>query len=80
MILFGNLASSLPKYLERSVRQRLEPDVEWEVIGRRVRLSANSNEALGRALAVVLSAGVAMDSFRSPTGGIESLMRYRIAA
>jgi ABC-2 type transport system ATP-binding protein len=63
--LFGHLRDPIPKYLERRVRLRIDPDVEFEITGRRIRLSAWTPDDLGRALAILLSEGVRMDRFRS---------------
>ena len=45
--------------------------VELEIISRRVRLSAWTSDELGRALAVVLSEGAKLDSFRTAAGRLE---------
>lgn len=70
-VLFGRLAKALPKFVERRIRQRLDPGIELEVVSRRVRLSAWDSAALGRALAVVLSEGATLDAFRTAAGRLE---------
>ncbi len=74
-VLYGHLRERLPRFLERAIRGRLEPGAELEITGRRLRLSAASTDALGRALATVLAEGAAVDTFRTPPGRLESLMR-----
>lgn len=69
--LFGHLRGTMPKFLERRIRQRLDAGVEMEVISRRVRLSAWTSDDLGRALAVVLSEGAKLDTFRTAAGRLE---------
>jgi len=46
-----------------------------EITGRRLRLAADSQEALGKALAVVLADGVVLETFRTPPGRLEHLLR-----
>ncbi len=70
-VLFGRLGEPLPKFVERRVRQRLDPGIELEITGRRMRLSAWGSNDLGRALAIVLSEGVQLDAFRTPAGRLE---------
>jgi len=74
-VLFGQLRDPLPVFQERAVRQRLGARVELEVTGRRLRLAAETSEELGRSLAFLLAAGVVLESFRSPTGSLERVMR-----
>ena len=73
--LYGHLREKLPKFRERAIRQRLGANVEFEITGRRLRLSAATNEELGEALATVLIEGVAMDTFRTPAGTVERVLR-----
>jgi len=72
-VLYGHLGELLPKYVERGLRQRLGPDVELEIIGHRVRLSASGSEQLGRALGLVLAEGMQLDTFRTPPGRLEAV-------
>ena len=74
-VLFGQLADRPPKFLVRAIRQRLGRDIELEVTGRRLRLSAATNEDLGLALAALLSEGVELDGYRTPPGTIERALR-----
>ena len=71
-VLYGHLRSCPPRFLVRSIQQRLGAQVEVEVTGRRLRLSAAGNDDLGRALARVLAEGLELDAFRTPPGALES--------
>ena len=73
------LFDRLPRGVERELREQIGPDAEIEITGRRVRLSAETPDELGRALAEVLAAGVSFESFRTPPGRLENLMRGRAA-
>jgi ABC-2 type transport system ATP-binding protein len=79
-VLYGHLRERLPRFRERFLRERLAPGAEFEVTANRVRLAADSNEALGRALALVLAEGVEVDAFRTPTGTLDRVVRGRSAA
>ncbi|HJZ58293.1 MAG TPA: ABC transporter ATP-binding protein [Gemmataceae bacterium] len=74
-VLYGHLRERLPKFRERAIRQRLGAGVELEVTGRRLRLAADTAEALGLALAAILAEGVEMDTFRTPAGTLERALR-----
>lgn len=74
-VLYGRLRVRPPKYLERAVRGRLGPGVEMEVTGRRVRLTAQSTEDLGRALASLLADGLELEAYRTPAGTLERVLR-----
>ena len=74
-VIYGHLRVRPPKYLLRAIRQRLGAEVELEVTGRRVRLSAASGEELGRALATILAEGLELETYRTPAGTIERAMR-----
>jgi ABC-2 type transport system ATP-binding protein len=74
-VLYGRLLSPLPRFLERSLRQRLGPAVRLEVTGRRLRLAAGCGEELGRALSLILAEGVELDGLRTPPGALERLLR-----
>jgi ABC-2 type transport system ATP-binding protein len=74
-VLYGRLRGPLPRFLERSLRQRLGPAVRLEVTGRRLRIAADCGEDLGRALSLVLAEGVELDGLRSPPGALERMLR-----
>jgi len=74
-ILYGHLHENLPAFFERSLRKRLGKSVELEITGRRLRLAAETQEALGRALAIVLADGITLDTFRTPPGRLEAFVR-----
>lgn len=73
-VLFGQLQSPIPKFLERRIRKRLDSDVELELIGRRVRISAWDTEEVGRSLALLLSEGVIFESFRSTVNQMQPVL------
>lgn len=70
--LFGHLRNRIPKFVERRIRERLDRGVELEIVGRRVRLSAWTSDDLGRALAMILSEGAGLDTFRTVAGRLET--------
>lgn len=74
-VLYGQLRDRLPRFRERAIRQRLGAGVEFEVVGRRLRLAAHTSEDLGVALAAVLAEGVPLDTFRTPAGTLERALR-----
>jgi len=74
-VLYAHLRDRLPAFLCCGLQRRVESGVEIEVTGRRLRLSAETSEALGRALALVLADGIALDSYRTPPGRLEALLR-----
>lgn len=74
-VLYGHSREVLPKFFQKGLRRRVGPDVELEFTGRRVRISAATTEDLGRALAVVLADGVQLETFRTPPGKLEHLLR-----
>ncbi len=74
-VLYGHLRTRPPKYLERAIRRRLAPHAELEITGRRLRLSADTNEDLGRALASLLAEGIDLEAYRTPAGALERAMR-----
>jgi ABC-2 type transport system ATP-binding protein len=73
--LYGTLRVRPPKYLERAIRQRLASHADFEITGRRLRLSAETAEGLGRALAALLAEGVELETYRTPTGTLERALR-----
>lgn len=74
-VLYGHLREPLPHFFLKGLRKRLGSAVEVEATGRRLRLAADTQEALGRALALVLSDGIVLETFRTPPGRLETLMR-----
>jgi ABC-2 type transport system ATP-binding protein len=70
-IVLGQLREALADEVEHTVRNRLSKDVEFRIIGRRVRLKAPTGEQLGYALATLYSEGVIFDSFRTPSAQLE---------
>ena len=52
--------------------------MELEVTGRRLRLSAQTTEDLGVALAALLAEGVELGGYRTPPGTLERAMQERM--
>ena len=78
-VLYAQLRDLMPRFFVRSLRARVPGGVDVEVTGRRLRLAAPTHEELGKALAVVLADGIAVDGFRTPPGRLEPLLRGRPA-
>jgi ABC-2 type transport system ATP-binding protein len=74
-VLYAHLRERLPKFFRTSLRRRVGRDVQVEITGRRLRLSAPTQERLGEALAVVLADGITLDAFRSTEGRLDHLLR-----
>lgn len=74
-VLYGHLRERLPRFFVKGLRRRVGNGVELEVTGRRLRLAAATQEELGRALALVLADGVVLETFRTPPGRLEHLLR-----
>src|SRR4029079_17164338 len=74
-VLYGHLRTRPPKFLQRAIRRRLGPRVELEITGRRLRLSAETSEELGHALASLLAEGVELEAYRTPAGALEHALR-----
>ncbi len=74
-VLYGHLRTRPPKYLERAIRRRLGAGAELEITGRRLRLSADTSEQLGAALATLLAEGVELEAYRTPAGALERALR-----
>jgi ABC-2 type transport system ATP-binding protein len=74
-VLYGHLRTRPPKYLQRAIRRRLGPRVELEITGRRLRLSAETSEELGHALASLLAEGIELEAYRTPAGTVERALR-----
>ncbi len=74
-VLYGHLRTRPPKYLERAITRRLGTGVELEITGRRLRLSADTSEQLGVALATLLAEGIELDAYRTPAGALERALR-----
>ena len=71
-LLYGHLREPLPRFVVKTLAARLAGMAELEQTGRRLRLQATSGENLGRALALVLAEGAALESFRTPPTRLES--------
>lgn len=67
LLLYGQLRHPPLRFVLRLVRQRLPDGVELELIGRRLRLRAETAETLGYALSELLREGVPFESYRSVT-------------
>jgi ABC-2 type transport system ATP-binding protein len=74
-VLYAHLRSRPPKFLQKALRKRLGPGVEFEITGRRLRLSAPDAEELGVALAAFLAEGFDLETYRTPAGTLERAMR-----
>jgi ABC-2 type transport system ATP-binding protein len=74
-VLYGQLREPLPHFFVKGLRRRLGKGVEVEVTGRRLRLAADTQEILGQALAMVLADGITIETFRTPPGRLEMLLR-----
>lgn len=74
-VLYGHLRERLPLFFERGLRKRVGSDIDVEITGRRLRLAAPSPARLGEALAVVLADGIVLETFRTPPGRLELLLR-----
>ena len=74
-VLYAHLRERLPKFFLRGLRRRIGPGVQVEITGRRLRIAANTQDDLGRALGIVLADGVSLDSFRSSAGRLDYLLR-----
>jgi ABC-2 type transport system ATP-binding protein len=75
-VLYGHLRESLPHFFVKGLRKRLGKAVDVEVTGRRLRLAADTQAMLGRALALVLADGIVIETFRTPPGRLETLLRH----
>jgi ABC-2 type transport system ATP-binding protein len=74
-VLYGHLRTRPPKYLERAIRRRFGASARLEITGRRLRLSAETSEELGQALATLLAEGVELEAYRTPAGTVERALR-----
>jgi ABC-2 type transport system ATP-binding protein len=74
-ILYAHLRERLPSFFLKSLRRRIGKDIEVEVTGRRMRVSAVNQQRLGQALAVILADGIILETFRTPPGRLEALLR-----
>ena len=74
-VLYVQLRETVAHFFVKGLRKRMEAGVELEIVGRRLRLSAESPEQLGRALGLVLSDGIKLDTFHTPPGRLETLRR-----
>lgn len=73
-IVYAHMRDVLPRFFIKTLRHKVGPDVAIEVTGRRLRLAAVDQVALGRALARVLAEGIILESFRTPPGRLEHLL------
>ena len=74
-ILYAHMREPLPRFFVKGLRAKVGRGVEIEAVGRRLRLAAADQEDLGRALALVMAEGITLDSFRTPPGRLEPLLR-----
>jgi len=74
-VLYGHLRVRPPKFLQKALQKRLGTRIEFEITGRRLRLSAPTSEDLGMALATILAEGVELETYRTPAGTLERTMR-----
>ncbi len=79
-VLYGHLRSRPPKYLLRAIRSRFPDGVSIEITGRRLRLIAPDHVALGTALAMLLTDGVELDTYRTPAGTLERVLSHPVCA
>lgn len=70
-LLEGVLREELAEQMEVAIRRRLGPDIEFQVIGRRIHLAAPDAEQLGLSLAAVGAAGAEIESLRTPPARLE---------
>ncbi len=74
-VLYGHLRKRPPRFLQKATQARLVAGVECEITGRRLRLSAPDPEELGRALGTLLAAGFELETYRTPSGTLERVLR-----
>ena len=74
-ILYAHLPSALPKFFQRSLKSRVGAAIHLEFTGRRLRVSAPTQELLGKALGIILADGIALETFRTPPGRLERMLR-----
>ena len=70
-ILYAHLREAMPRFFVRGLKAKVPAGVEVEVTGRRLRLSADRQDDLGKALAMVLADGIVLDGFRTPPGRLD---------
>lgn len=75
-VLYAHMREPLPHFFLKGLRKRLGKGVDVEVTGRRLRLAADTQEQLGKALATVLADGIVLETFRTPPGRLETLLRH----
>ncbi|MCZ2342793.1 MAG: ABC transporter ATP-binding protein [Bacteroidales bacterium] len=73
-IIYAHMRETLPRFFIKALRHKIGPTVEIEVTGRRLRLAAADQVALGRAIARVLAEGIILESFRTPPGRLDHLL------
>ncbi len=74
-ILYGQLRENVARFFIKGLRKKLDAGVELEIVGRRLRLSGETQDQLGRALAVILGDGIRLDTFHTPPGRLDTLLR-----
>lgn len=77
-VLYAHMREPLPRFFVRGLKARLPVGVDLEATGRRLRLAADTQEDLGKALAMVLADGIVLDGFRTPPGRLEPLLRGQL--
>jgi len=78
-VLYGHLRVRPPKFLQKSLQNRLGSAIGFEITGRRLRLSAPTSEDLGMALATILAEGVELETYRTPAGTLERTLREPVS-
>lgn len=74
-ILYGQLREHVAAFFIKGLRRKLEAGVELEIVGRRLRLSAECQEQLGRSLGLLLGDGIALNTFHTPPGRLDTVRR-----
>jgi ABC-2 type transport system ATP-binding protein len=69
-VMIGVLREELSEPVEETIRQQL-PDIDLEIVGRRVRIEAPDAEQLGMALAVLGSEGAEFDALNTPPARLD---------
>ena len=73
-VLLGQARHHLGARLELAARSRLGAAVTFEVSGRQIRLEAPDQKGLGQALSALSSAGIELESFRTPPACMNRLL------
>ncbi|MGL6073630.1 MAG: ABC transporter ATP-binding protein [Fimbriiglobus sp.] len=75
-VIYAQVSEVLPVFFQKSLAKRVPADVELEFTARRLRISAGSQELMGQALAVILADGIHLETFRTPPGRLERMLRH----